>query len=129
MIATLIGLACLNGAATAQTATSTSSGQAWPDKPIRFVVPYTPGGGTDTVSRHIANAITQDTKWTFLIDNKPGGGGNIGLDMFAKAKPDGYTVGMGQTANLAINPALLPSMPFDPAKDSHRLHWWPSCPW
>lgn len=117
MTATLLGLASLNGAATAQTATSTSSGQAWPDKPIRFVVPYTPGGGTDTVTRHIANAIAQDTKWTFLIDNKAGGGGNIGLDMVAKAKADGYTVGMGQTANLAINPALLPGMPFDPARD------------
>ena len=90
---------------------------AWPDKPIRFVVPYTPGGGTDTVTRHIANTITQDTKWTFLIDNKAGGGGNIGLDLVAKSKADGYTLGMGQTANLAINPALLPSMPFDPVKD------------
>ncbi|MDW5441447.1 tripartite tricarboxylate transporter substrate binding protein [Polaromonas sp. SM01] len=90
---------------------------AWPDKPIRFVVPYTPGGGTDTVTRHIANTITQDTQWTFLIDNKAGGGGNIGLDMVAKSKADGYTIGMGQTANLAINPALLPSMPFDPARD------------
>lgn len=90
---------------------------AWPDKPIRFVVPYTPGGGTDTVTRHVANTITQDTKWVFLIDNKAGGGGNIGLDLVAKSKGDGYTLGMGQTANLAINPALLPSMPFDPVKD------------
>ena len=90
---------------------------AWPDKPIRFVVPYTPGGGTDTVTRHIAEKITQDTKWAFIVDNKPGGGGNIGLDLVAKAKPDGYTLGMGQTANLAINPAALPNMPFDPAKD------------
>ncbi len=90
---------------------------AWPDKPIRLVVPYTPGGGTDTVTRHIANTITQDTKWVFLIDNKAGGGGNIGLDFVAKSKGDGYTLGMGQTANLAINPALLPTMPFDPARD------------
>ena len=89
----------------------------WPNKPIRFVVPYTPGGGTDTVTRHIANNINQDNKWVFLIDNKPGGGGNIGLNLVAKAKPDGYTIGMGQTSNLAINPAALPSMPFDPAKD------------
>ncbi len=90
---------------------------AWPDKPIRFVVPYTPGGGTDTVTRHIAEKITQDTKWVFIVDNKPGGGGNIGLDVVAKAKADGYTLGMGQTANLAINPAALPKMPFDPVKD------------
>ncbi len=89
----------------------------WPDKPIRFVVPYTPGGGTDTVTRHIAERITQDNKWTFLVDNKPGGGGNIGIDIVAKSKPDGYTIGMGQTANLAINPVALPRMPFDVNKD------------
>ncbi len=111
----LVGLAAFAGlsALSAQVGAQT----AWPDKPIRFVVPYTPGGGTDTVTRHIANSITQETKWTFLIDNKAGGGGNIGLDMVAKSKGDGYTIGMGQTANLAINPALLPSMPFDPVKD------------
>lgn len=60
----------------------------WPEKPIRFIVPYTPGGGTDAVTRHIAEKITQDTQWSFLIDNKPGAGGNIGLDLLAKAKPD-----------------------------------------
>lgn len=90
---------------------------AWPDKPIRFIVPYTPGGGTDTVTRHITERITQDSKWTFIVDNKAGGGGNIGLDLVAKAKPDGYTIGMGQTANLAINPVALPKMPFDAVKD------------
>ncbi len=90
---------------------------AWPDKPIRFIVPYTPGGGTDTVTRHITERITQDSKWTFIVDNKAGGGGNIGLDIVAKAKPDGYTIGMGQTANLAINPVALPRMPFDAVKD------------
>lgn len=89
----------------------------WPNKPIRFIVPYTPGGGTDTVTRQIAERITNDTKWVFVVDNKPGGGGNIGLDLVAKARPDGYTLGMGQTANLAINPAVLPKMPFDPLKD------------
>jgi tripartite-type tricarboxylate transporter receptor subunit TctC len=99
------------------TLASVARADAWPDKPIRFIVPYTPGGGTDTVTRHIADRITQDAKWTFLVDNKPGGGGNIGLDIVAKARPDGYTIGMGQTANLAINPAALPKMPFDPVKD------------
>ncbi len=103
--------------ATALSVTAQAQTSAWPDKPIRFVVPYTPGGGTDTVTRHIAEKITQDAKWTFLVDNKPGGGGNIGIDIVAKSKPDGYTIGMGQTANLAINPAALPKMPFDALKD------------
>ena len=89
----------------------------WPDKPIRFIVPYTPGGGTDTVTRHLAEKMTQDTQWAFLIDNKPGAGGNIGMDLVAKAKPDGLTIGMGQTSNLAINPAAMGKLPFDASKD------------
>lgn len=91
--------------------------QAWPDKPIRFIVPYTPGGGTDTVTRHLADAIGRAERWTFVIDNKPGAGGNIGLDQVAKAAADGYTIAMGQTANLAINPAAMARMPFDASKD------------
>jgi len=90
---------------------------AWPDRAIKIIVPYTPGGGTDAVTRHLLDKVTTETKWTLIVDNKPGGGGNVGLDMVAKSKPDGYTLGMGQTANLAINPALMPKMPFDPAKD------------
>jgi tripartite-type tricarboxylate transporter receptor subunit TctC len=89
----------------------------WPDKPIRIIVPYTPGGGTDTVTRQLAERISAEQKWSFIIDNKPGGGGNIGLEITAKAKADGYTLGMGQTANLAINPAAMSKMPFDAQKD------------
>lgn len=90
---------------------------AWPDRAIKVIVPYTPGGGTDAVTRHLLDKVAVETKWTLLVDNKPGGSGNVGLDMVAKSKPDGYTLGMGQTANLAINPALMPKMPFDPTKD------------
>ena len=102
---------------TAMCLTSTWAQTAWPDKPIRIVVPFTPGGVTDAVTRLVAEKITFDTKWSFLVDNKPGAGGNIGLDMVAKSKPDGYTFGMGQTSNLAINPSVIPKMPFDPQKD------------
>lgn len=90
---------------------------AWPDRAIKVIVPYTPGGGTDAVTRHLLDKVAAETKWTLIVDNKPGGAGNVGLDIVAKSKPDGYTLGMGQTANLAINPALMPKMPFDPAKD------------
>ena len=90
---------------------------AWPDRAIKVIVPYTPGGGTDTVTRHLLDKVTAETKWTLIVDNKPGGAGNVGLDIVAKSKPDGYTLGMGQTSNLAINPALMSRMPFDPAKD------------
>jgi len=90
---------------------------AYPAKPIRLVVPFPPAGGTDVLSRGMAQAMGADTKWTIVIENKPGAGGNIGLDAVAHAPADGYTIGMGQTANLAVNPALYASMPFDPLKD------------
>ena len=91
--------------------------ETYPDKPIKLIVPYTPGGGTDTVARMMAEKISAELKWTILVDNKLGGGGNIGMEMVAKAKPDGYTIGVGQTSNLAINPALISKMPFDAVND------------
>jgi tripartite-type tricarboxylate transporter receptor subunit TctC len=90
---------------------------AFPSKPIRLVVPFPPGGGTDMASRLIAEKFTTLLGWTVVVDNKPGAGGNIGIDVVAKAAPDGYTIGMGQASNLAINPSLYPKMPFDPLKD------------
>ncbi|MBB6562340.1 tripartite-type tricarboxylate transporter receptor subunit TctC [Acidovorax soli] len=91
--------------------------QGYPARPLRFVVPFPPGGGTDTTARLIAEKFSSLLGWTVVIDNKPGAGGNIGLDFVAKAPADGYTIGMGQAANLAINPSLYPKMPFDPLKD------------
>lgn len=89
---------------------------AYPAQPIKLIVPFPPGGGTDIVSRLILDRVREDTGWTFVADNKAGAGGNIGLDAVAKSKADGYTLGMGQTANLAINPTLYPRMPYDAAK-------------
>src|SRR5207237_6564540 len=76
-----------------------------------------PGGGTDVLSRLLSNKISTATGWTFVIDNRPGAGGNIGIDAVAKAKPDGQTLGMGQTSNLAINPTLYPKLPYDALAD------------
>ncbi|WP_447981563.1 Bug family tripartite tricarboxylate transporter substrate binding protein [Achromobacter kerstersii] len=91
---------------------------AYPDgRPIRLIVPYTPGGGTDSVARAIAAKITGAAGWSVVVENRPGAGGNIGLDTVAKTRPDGFMLGLGQTANLAINPALMPKMPFDATKD------------
>ena len=99
-------------------APSWASSSAYPDgRAIKLVVPYTPGGGTDTVARFIASKIAADTNWTIVIDNRPGAGGNIGMDAVAKSRPDGLTIGMGQTSNLAINPALQPKMPFNARED------------
>jgi tripartite-type tricarboxylate transporter receptor subunit TctC len=90
---------------------------SWPARPIRLIVPFAPGGSTDVSAREIAQRLTEVAGWTVVVENRPGAGGNIGMDLVAKATPDGYTIGMGQTANLAINPSLYPSMPFDPLRD------------
>jgi tripartite-type tricarboxylate transporter receptor subunit TctC len=89
--------------------------QAWPAKPIRLVVPFPAGGGTDIIAREVANKI--GAGYTFVIDNKPGSGGNLGVDAAAKSPADGYTLVLGQTSNLAINPTLYPKLPYDPVKD------------
>lgn len=90
---------------------------AWPQSPIKLVVPFPPGGGTDTVSRLVAEQLTTQKQWQVIVDNRPGAAGNIGLDQVAKAQPDGYTLAMAQTSNMAINPALYSKMLFDPLKD------------
>ncbi|HEY6255655.1 MAG TPA: tripartite tricarboxylate transporter substrate binding protein [Xanthobacteraceae bacterium] len=91
--------------------------QSWPARPIRMIVPFPAGGGTDAISRQVAERITSATGWSIVIENRAGAGGNIGLEALAKAQPDGHTIGMGQAANLAINPSLYPKMPYDPLKD------------
>jgi tripartite-type tricarboxylate transporter receptor subunit TctC len=90
--------------------------QAYPGGPITMIVPFPPGGGTDAASRLIAQAVTQLTGWNIVVENRPGAGGNIGLGLLAKANPDGMTIGMGQTSNLAINPSLYKTMPYDARK-------------
>jgi tripartite-type tricarboxylate transporter receptor subunit TctC len=91
--------------------------QAFPSKPIKLVVPFPPAGGTDIMSRTVANKLTEVNKWTVVVDNRPGAGGNIGVDAAAKSQPDGYTLVMGQTSNLAISPTLYGKLPYDPVKD------------
>jgi tripartite-type tricarboxylate transporter receptor subunit TctC len=109
-----IAVAIASVAAVAQPAVA----QDYPgSKPIRLVVPFPPGGGTDLFARAIADKLRQTVKWTVVVDNKPGAGGNIGIENVATSPPDGYTIGMGQTSNLAINPTLYAKLPYDPLKD------------
>jgi tripartite-type tricarboxylate transporter receptor subunit TctC len=81
------------------------------------VVPFPPGGGTDIIARETSQRVAASTGWTFVIDNKPGAGGNLGVDAVAKSPADGYTIVIGQTSNLAINPTLYAKMPYDSQKD------------
>ena len=98
-------------------ASGIATAQAYPARPIKLIVPFPPGGGTDIIAREVANKVATSEGWTIVIDNKPGSGGNIGVDAAAKASPDGYTLVLGQTSNLAINPSLYTKLPYDPVKD------------
>jgi len=91
---------------------------AWPTKPVRYVNPYPAGGATDTLSRLYCAAMSDLTGQQFVVDNRGGGGGDIGVEMVGKSEPDGYTLGLGGIASHAISPTLKAGkLPFDAAKD------------
>jgi tripartite-type tricarboxylate transporter receptor subunit TctC len=90
---------------------------AWPEKPIRIIVPWAPGGSTDILARTVAEKLTQSLGQPVIVDNKPGASGNIGSDTVAKAAPDGYTLLFGSMSTHAINPSMNPSMPFRGVED------------
>jgi tripartite-type tricarboxylate transporter receptor subunit TctC len=94
----------------------TAVAQEYPNKPVRFVVPYVPGGSTSVISRILAQKFQEQTGQSMVIDNRPGAGSNIGSDLVAKAPSDGYTLLLG-TSSLAINTSLYSKMSFDPIKD------------
>lgn len=89
----------------------------WPSKPIRFVVPYPPGGPLDTIARVLAEKVKPALGQPVIVENRPGAGGNIGADLIAKAQPDGYSLVMGAVATHAINPALYSKIPYDAVRD------------
>ena len=89
----------------------------WPNKPVRIVVPFAPGGTTDILARALAPELSKAFGQTFVIENKPGAGGNTGADLVAKSPPDGYTLLMGTVGTQSINPSLYPKMPYDAVKD------------
>ncbi len=103
-------------AALALCTTSAALAQAYPAKAVKLVVPYAPGGSADIAARLITDEWAKALGGSLFIENKGGAGGNIGVDMVAKAQPDGYTIGL-QTVSLAINPSLTAKMPYDTLKD------------
>lgn len=90
---------------------------AWPNKPVKIVVPFAPGGTTDILARAVAPELTKAFGQTFIVENKAGAGGNVGADMVAKSAPDGYTLLMGTVGTHGINRALYDKLPYDPIKD------------
>ncbi|MFN7086327.1 MAG: Bug family tripartite tricarboxylate transporter substrate binding protein [Burkholderiales bacterium] len=104
----LLAAGVLSGAAFAQ---------PYPAKPVRWVIPFPPGGGTDLISRTITQKLAELWGVQVIADNRPGAGGTIGLDAAAKAPADGYTIVLGQASNVAVAPGLFPKLPYDPVKD------------
>jgi tripartite-type tricarboxylate transporter receptor subunit TctC len=89
----------------------------YPSKAIKFVVPYAPGGGADSVARIVAKKVSENIGQPIVIENKGGAGSIVGTDIVAKAEPDGYTLLLGQSGPISINPAVYKNLPYDPVKD------------
>lgn len=85
----------------------------WPDRPVRLVVPFTPGGSTDILARAVARGLSDRFGQPFVVDNRAGAGGTVGSEMVARATPDGTTLMMGHIGTLAVNPAIYPNLTFD----------------
>jgi len=102
-------------------AATAAHAQGWPAKPVKIVVPYPPGGPVDVSARLLAPKLQAALGQPFVVENKPGAGGNLGADLVAKSTPDGYTIGMGAIATHAINPSLMSNVPYDPLADFVHL--------
>jgi tripartite-type tricarboxylate transporter receptor subunit TctC len=96
---------------------SSASAQTWPTKPIKWIVPFAPGGTTDILARTIGDKLSVTLGQPVIIENKPGAGGGLGADYVAKAAPDGYTILGGTISTNAINASLYKDLPYDPVKD------------
>ena len=111
-------LACGFGAALCLLGASQASAQAWPTRPLKWIVPFPPGGPTDTLSRAVAQQLSESLGQAVVIENRGGAGGGLGMDALAKSVPDGYTIGLPTTGTHAINPALYGNkLPYDPLRD------------
>jgi tripartite-type tricarboxylate transporter receptor subunit TctC len=110
LVRSIVVLALLAAAGLAQA-------QSWPSRPIRFVVAYPPGGGSDLTARLVAPKLAERLNATVVVENRVGGGGIVGLDSIAKAPPDGYTIGWGPSGLLTINVVLQPNLPYKPLQD------------
>src|SRR5207253_1321571 len=94
-----------------------SSGQEYPSRPVRVVVPYVAGGAADIFARTLGQKLGEAFKQGFVVENKPGANGGIGADFVAKSAPDGYTLLATASGPIVVNPVLYPKVPYDPVRD------------
>jgi len=114
----LTTLAAASSGSTMVLAQNAAVASNWPgSKPVRLIVPFPPGGGTDILSRLIAQKLTEARQWTVVVENKPGAGGTIGITEAARAAPTGFDIVMGQKDNLVVAPWLYKSLPWNPIED------------
>ncbi|MFM7011977.1 MAG: Bug family tripartite tricarboxylate transporter substrate binding protein, partial [Betaproteobacteria bacterium] len=113
----IIAALLTTAAASLGLASATHAQGAYPNKPIRLIVPFTPGGVTDTSARLIADQMTKRLGQQIIVENKPGASGNIGTSQVAQSDPDGYTLLLGFDGTMVINPHVFASVPFDAVKD------------
>jgi tripartite-type tricarboxylate transporter receptor subunit TctC len=119
-VAVIFVLGCAAGYAEAASSVGKDSGglvEGYPNKPVRLVAPFVPGGPTDIVARVVAQKLGQNLGQTVVVDNRGGASGAIGCEIVARSAPDGYTLMIGSSGNLAVAPALFAKLPYDPAKD------------
>ena len=109
--------AFLGAAAAVAAPTVWAQGAAWPNKTLRIVVPYPPGGSSDIIARSIQQPLSDALRQPVIVENKAGANGNLGAEMVAKSAPDGYTMLLCDTGALAISPSVYQKLPFDPSKD------------
>jgi tripartite-type tricarboxylate transporter receptor subunit TctC len=102
-------------------AAGTAAAQAWPSRPLRLIAPYAAGGPIDISARLLAAKLQAGLGQPVVVENRPGAGGNIGVDLIAKGPADGYSLVMSAIATLAINPSLYASLPYDPLKDLRHV--------
>ncbi len=108
---------------TTMSACGVAAAQTYPERPIRLIVPFSPGQGADSAARLVANALGEKLGQPLVIENRPGAGGNIGAEAAANAEPDGYTLLVGSNGTHAANAALYASLPFDPLADFEPISY------
>jgi tripartite-type tricarboxylate transporter receptor subunit TctC len=100
----------------------------WPNKPVKIIVPFTPGGALDLTARELAKRFSTKYNQSFVVENLPGAGGTVGISSFIKSKPDGYTLLVASTGQLSLQPAIYKNLPYDPATDLKPISQLTSAP-
>ena len=118
---TLVALSILSLSVTAALTSTPVVAQQYPDKPVKIIVSFAPGGATDVVARKLAQKFQVIYKQPFIVENRPGAGGTLGTSLAARAKPDGYTLFLGQVSSHGVAPNLYKKLEYDPVKDFTSL--------